>query len=90
MPHPLAFPSHVPLVGQPIKVLGYTAVVSVQCQCGAAVSMQLMVQANEYGLAGIPAGCGACRTVYQVQGAQAGPDGSIVFALAMQRPPTEN
>lgn len=88
MPSPLPFPaSGVPLVGQPVHVLGYTVLVMAHCQCGKALPMQLMAQATVQGLAGVAAGCAACGTIYAVQGVQL-IDGQLQFTLAMQRPQT--
>ena len=79
---------HVPIVGQGVVVLGYTATPLVKCDCGNLEPMQLMVQVA-YGVmgAGIVA-CPQCQSTYRVLSISTDANGQLLFTLDQQKPVT--
>ncbi len=77
--------SEVPIVGQLVKIQGFTIVVTAACQCGTADPVQLVYQATAMGLQATPAVCAACRTVFAVGGIEM-IRGQLQFNLQVQRP----
>lgn len=82
MPTLLDDPS-VPLVGQPVKVVGYTIVVSAQCACTPAGTPFQAIVRLEGPLASL---CPRCLTVYSVHQMAVNPQGAMGFGFAMQKP----
>lgn len=85
MPSPLdAAP--VPLVGQPVKVLGYVVSISVQCQCSPGDPFQALLRLDGGVYEAMPSRCSRCQTLYRVNAVAADPRGQLGFGFALERP----
>ena len=83
----LAVSSQIPIVGQPIKILGYTVLVLAQCQCGHPLPMQLMAQLAETGLQRIASICPSCHLSVSIHSVTADPHGHLAFNIETANPP---
>ena len=69
----------VPIVGQPAKILGWSATFFVECSCGAHLTIT--------GKAGAGMGCPQCRRAVIVKGFKTnGPGLEVEFQFAMMAP----
>lgn len=76
------FPA-VPLVGQPLEVLGWTLVVSVTCRCDRPKVLQIVLTQNELGRnAGIGI-CPTCGRALHLAQVTMDPQGQLQFAFAV-------
>ena len=76
--------SHVPIVGQPVIVEGYTIAAAARCQCvtgGSLVPLTVIVSAA--GTTAPASACPTCGAGYQVQGLQVDDAGRLRFAMAI-------
>lgn len=84
MSHPLSFPAPpVPILGQPVKVLSFTILPLLECQCGQPGSTFQLIVVNDNGrLGSAPGQCKGCGSTFVVQGFQM-VDGQLLFTLGM-------
>jgi hypothetical protein len=84
---PKSFPDvNLPIVGQGVVVLGYTATPLVKCDCGNLEPMQLMVQVA-YGVMGSGTiQCPRCQSTYRVVKISTDEHGQLLFTLDQQKP----
>lgn len=86
------FPSalaHVPLVGQPVKVLAFTVLPLLECQCGGPVTtMQaVLLSSTAQPLFTMPVQCPSCGTQFMINGMQM-QEGQLVFSVNYEAKPT--
>ena len=86
MPTSPVLDASVPIIGQPIKVLGYTLLPVAQCQCGTNEPLQLLVRVAGGALESVKSTCPHCQNVYAVQQVGTDDQGRLKFAFLVERP----
>lgn len=85
-PLSLASSRNVPLIGLPAKVLQFTIVVSVDCQCAPGEAFQVIVTAG----GSLKSPCPRCQRIYSVNAMAVSPHGQLGFGFAIETPIAES
>lgn len=75
-----------PIVGQPVKVLGYTVLVAVQCQCSPGDPFQALVRLDGGLYEAVPSRCTRCQVLYRIGTVAANPQGMLGFGFIGEPP----
>lgn len=82
---PTPLTADVPLIGQPIKVMGYIVMPLVQCTCGIDHPMQLLGQLSEGQWQTLPTMCPKCHNIYRIQAVGVDGRGLLGFSIELSR-----
>ena len=83
MPTQGVLASDVPILGQPVDVLGWTLVVQVQCRCERTGVLQLVMIQTPIGRGTNPLPCPSCGRLLHIQTLSMTPTGNLAFALGI-------
>ena len=86
MPEALPFSKHVPIVGQGVRIIGYTVLPLVMCDCGHLEPLQLMAQVAHGQVGASILSCPQCQTSYQIIGVTCDTKGQLSFNLDQKKP----
>lgn len=89
MPDVRAFPT-VPLVGQPLEVLGWTLIVPVKCKCPGSGYVLLHVKQGPLGRVADICICPACGRAMHIQSLSMDAHGQLEFAVGFGDTNTTN
>ena len=80
MPNMRQFPE-IPVVGQPLTVLGWTCIVHVKHHCAATGLVDIVVKSTPLGLSADLGLCPSCATPMHVAGITLNPQGQVEFGF---------
>jgi transposase-like protein len=79
-------PNDLPLIGQSVRVVGYTILPLVACGCSDSDSLQLIAQVADGKFSATTATCPQCQSTYRVVTIETDARGLLVFGLDKQSP----
>lgn len=83
---PSLLDQNVPIVGRGVRVLGYTVLPLVMCDCGNLEPIALVAQVATGNVFASLATCPQCQSTYRIVGISADTRGSLLFNLDQQKP----
>jgi hypothetical protein len=83
---PSTLDTNVPIVGQGLRVIGYTVLPLVMCDCGHLEPLTLVAQVAPGNIFASLATCPRCQATYRVVGIAADAKGALVFNLDQKKP----
>ena len=78
--------TNVPIVGQGVRVIGYTLLPLVMCNCGNLEPISLVAQVALGNIFASLATCPRCQTTYRIIGVTTDSRGMLLFNLDQQKP----
>ncbi len=80
-----AFPN-VPLIGEPVTVLGWVCIVHVRHNCATPTMVDVVVKSTPFGLSADLTLCPTCAQPFHIGGVQMSPDGQLQFGFQVGGP----
>ena len=78
--------SNLPIVGQGVRVIGYTILPLVMCDCGYLAPLQLVAQVGSGQIAATALACPQCQTTYQILSLDMDAQKRVLFNLDQKKP----